>query len=292
MIADILIHGKTRDLGGFSVSRILPQVQCRHLGPFVFLDHLGPMEIDLTHALDVRPHPHIGLATVTYLFEGRGLHRDSLGSVQAIEPGDINWMTAGSGIVHSERTPPEERKGARHLHGIQIWVALPVEHEECECSFVHYPRKSLGCTKLSEALSANVLIGQFGSNTSPVQTLSPMLLIDFKTEAAGDQVLSFNERELGVLLISGECSVNGQTLAINDLLSVHDPKSVRLWFSKGARFIVLGGAPFVEPRYMWWNFVSSRKERIHEAAARWKAGRFPRVPGEFDWIPLPNDPLP
>lgn len=290
MSQDVIIHARERDLGGFSVHRSLPSPRRRQLGPFVFLDHMGPMNVDESHKMDVRPHPHIGLATVTYLFEGRGMHRDSIGSVQLITPGDLNWMTAGRGIVHSERTPQEDTDPTLHkvMHGVQIWVALPVELEECEPSFAHWSKDKLPSLQISPALSAKVLLGQFKTATSPVQIFSETLFIDLQASADCEETLSFTQKEIGVFLAAGECEVDGQKLELSDLAVIADPAQVQLKLKAGARLIVIGGTPFPEERHIWWNFVSSRPERIKQAAEAWKNQSIGQVPGETDFIPLPT----
>lgn len=292
MNSDLLISGRLRDLGGFLVHRSLPAPKCRSVGPYVFLDHMKTPVVDDTHKLSVRPHPHIGLATVTYLFEGRGFHRDTLGSKQVITPGDINWMTAGRGIAHSERTPEGDLGSHGSLHGVQIWVALPKEHEECEPEFVHYPKETLPSIDLGSSLRAKLLIGEFQKAISPIATKSRTLFMDFQCQEKISTNLEFDEEEVAIFSVEGELSVNDSSLATDDLLVISHPESVRVEASKGARFLVIGGSPHAEPRFIWWNFVSSSKERIHRAAADWTAGRFGFVEGETDFIPLPSDPLP
>lgn len=291
---DILISGKKKDLGGFIVSRTLPSAKRRHIGPYVFLDHMGPLQVDQQHLMSVRPHPHIGLSTVTYLFSGRGLHRDSLGSKQIIAPGDLNWMTAGRGIVHSERTPTEDQTANPKIimHGIQIWVALPADQEECEPQFLHYPKEILPHFKLSEGLSGKLLIGKYENTTSPVKTYSPTFFADITAENFVDKTISVDEEELGLFLIEGEVTINEQVLSVDDLLLVANPKNIKIKANKGARLILIGGQPFSEPKYIWWNFVSSRRERIHEAAEQWKNQLMGKVAEEDDYIPLPDQPLP
>jgi redox-sensitive bicupin YhaK (pirin superfamily) len=291
---DLVIKGRKRDLGGFTVNRVIPSSQRRHVGPFVFLDHLGPMKIDETHVLDVRPHPHIGLSTVTYLFEGNGYHRDSLGSEQKIIPGDLNWMTAGKGIVHSERTPKEDRdpKLGNLVHGIQIWVGLPLKDEDCDPGFSHYPHSSLPALKMEAGLSGKLLIGSYESISSPVKTFSRTFFADLKADGPVETILNFNEAEIGIFLISGEATINGQELQLDDLILVTDPKKVSISVSAGTRLIVIGGEPFPESRIIWWNFVSSSKEKIHRAAELWAEQKFGQVPGEVEFIPLPRDALP
>lgn len=291
MKENLLIPGRVRDLGGFSVRRVLPYAKKRILGPFVFFDHMGPMQVDHTHALDVRPHPHIGLATVTYLFEGRGYHRDSLGSAQLISPGDINWMTAGRGIAHSERTPEGERSGGHVIHGIQIWVALPREHEEIAPSFFHHPEHTLPSLALSPRSQVKLLVGEYGAEKSPVAALSRTLYLDLHARERDTLQLSPEEEEIGVYLVSGELRVNGENVPEATLLVPADHKNLRLEMSAGSRALVFGGARFPEERHIWWNFVSSSKERIRRAATDWKDGKFARVPGETEFIPLPDEPI-
>lgn len=291
---NIIIHGRERDLGGFFVHRSLPSAQRRFCGPFVFLDHMGPLEVTEEHQMNVRPHPHIGLATVTYLFDGRGYHRDSLGSKQMITPGDLNWMTAGRGIVHSERTPKEDQIAEPHkwMHGVQIWVGLPVEQEECEPSFAHWPSDSMPRIKFGNNINAKLMIGEFNGTKSPVNCLSRTLFMDLPCTQAGEAHWSFNEQELGLFIVSGKATINGHELKSDDLILVADPKNIDIQYSENTRILAIGGDPFPEPRHIWWNFVSSKKELIHKAAASWKEQTFGHVEGEVDFIPLPNDKLP
>jgi len=244
-VSDYIIKSKEKDLGGFLIHRSLPTVKKRSLGPFVFLDHIGPVGIDEQHAMDVRPHPHIGLATVTYFFSGRGFHRDSLGSEQLITPGDLNWMTAGKGIVHSERTPMEDRKSHDvSMHGVQIWVGLPKDQEECEPSFTHYPKEPLPTVQIADGLKVKLMIGEYGSVKSPVKCASRTLFMDILCEKDLNTKLSFNEVEVGMFLVSGTAKVNGLDLVVDDLLVVEDPKNITATFSKGSRFIIIGWEPF------------------------------------------------
>ncbi len=291
---DFIISSRSRDIGGFQVHRSLPSPEKRQLGPYVFLDHMGPVRVDSQHAMDVRPHPHIGLATVTYLFEGRGIHRDSLGNTQEIKPGDLNWMTAGRGIVHSERTAPEDRQTPSRMvmNGVQIWVALPREHEECDPSFVHWPESNLPKLQLNESIQARLMLGQYKNLQSPVEVKSRTLFMDLKFDKKFQGELQFEEQELGLFLINGLARVQGLDLEPDDLAVVANPKSVQIEVSEGARIIVIGGESFAEPRYIWWNFVSSRKERIREAAEAWKNQKMGQVVDETEFIPLPDTPLP
>lgn len=285
------IQARERDLGGFTVKRVLPFAHKRSIGPFVFFDHMGPLKIDQTHAMDVRPHPHIGLATVTYLFEGHGYHRDTLGSKQLITPGDINWMIAGRGIAHSERTPADERQPSPQniLHGLQIWIGLPKDKEEMAPSFKHYPKSSIPDLKISDNSKVKLLIGEYGSETSPVETLSKTIYIDINSPREDRLRFSIPHPEVGVYLVSGELTVNDQKLNIGDMYFFDDASDLSITTSAGTRAVIIGGEPFTEPRHIWWNFVSSRPERIRQAASDWKAQKFGKVEGESDFIPLPDE---
>lgn len=293
-MSDYIIKSREKDLGGFLIHRSLPYAKKRQLGPFVFLDHIGPVRVDETHAMDVRPHPHIGLATVTYFFKGRGYHRDSLGSKQMITAGDLNWMTAGKGIAHSERTPPEDRFAEKEIdmHGVQIWVGLPKDKEECDPDFTHYPKEQLPSVEVTDGLKVKLMIGEYEEIQSPVKCASRTLFMDFLAEKDLKTKLSFNEVELGMFLAAGSAVVNGQKMVVDDLIVVKDSKNIDVQFSKDARFVVIGGEPFPEERFLWWNFVSSRKERIRQAIEDWKEQRFEKVPGETEFIPIPEGPLP
>lgn len=288
----LIIKGREKDLGSMTISRTLPNAKKRSVGPFVFVDHMGPIELDETHRMSVRPHPHIGLATVTYLFEGRGYHHDSLGSKQVIHPGDLNLMIAGKGIVHSETTPPEDLKTNKKMHGVQIWVALPLSHEDCEPSFNHWPKEQFPEIELCPGINAKLLIGEFNNVKSPVTILSRTLFIDCQSEMQTNCELSLNEKEIGIEVISGQITVDGQVVDKNDLIVISDPKKINLQIKAGTRFIIIGGDPHPEPRYIWWNFVSSSKEKIRKAAQSWKDHTFGTVEGEPDYIPLPDTPLP
>lgn len=289
-----IIRGRIKDLGGFQISRALPTFEKRHVGPFVFLDHMGPLSVDLHHALDVRPHPHIGLATVTYLFSGRGLHRDSLGSNIIIKPGDLNWMTAGRGITHSERTPQEDRAGQGRvvLHGIQIWVALPKEFEDCEPNFTHYSSQDLPTVQMSPEIQGKLLIGEAFNEISPVKTYSKTLLVEFSMKKGDSLELPVLEKEQALFIVSGSVEAEGEVAGFNDLIVMTENKPHSLKCKESSQLVLLGGEPHPEERFMWWNFVSSEKMKIHDAAKLWAEQKFPKVPGEIEFIPLPNDPLP
>ena len=275
-----------RELGdGFSVRRAIPSPQLKSIGPFVFLDAFGPVTLAAGKGLDVRPHPHIGLATVTYLLEGEILHRDSLGSVQPIRPGEVNWMSAGRGIVHSERTPHALRAGGARVAGIQLWVALPLALEESDPSFAHYD--ALPAIE-GDGVTIRVIVGAGWGCTSPVRTLCEMLYADIALaeRASVEWPATYDERALYVF--AGSIEIDGERIAAGELVVLRKDAEVSIVAESSARLLALGGPPLDAPRLVWWNFVSSRKERIRSAAADWKAGRYPRVPGETEFIPLPD----
>ena len=280
------IAPKVRDLGdGFQVRRALPVAGCRSVGPFVFFDQMGPVTLEAGKALDVRPHPHIGLATVTYLFEGEILHRDSLGNVQPIRPREVNWMTAGRGIVHSERTPQELRGKPRRMFGLQTWLALPLEAEEDEPSFSHHGNLP---TWEEGGVAVTLILGDLLGLASPVPTLSPTIYADIAIEAARRFVVPAAHDERGIHVVDGRVEIDGQSFDAGEV-AVLEPGSESIVSARSsARFMLFGGAGLDAPRHVWWNFVSSREERIAQAAADWEAGRFPKVPGETEFIPLPE----
>lgn len=275
------VAARDRDLGGFHVHRVLPAVHKKTVGPFVFLDHMGPVEND---EIVVRPHPHIHLATVTYLFAGAIHHRDSLGSHRVIEPGAINWMNAGKGIVHSERS--QQRM---HLHGLQLWVGLPRSAEASEPTFDHYPAASLP-TYSDRGISMRVLAGSSYGITSPVKTKSPLFYFDVKLDAGSRFELPDDYRERAAYVISGALQHGGERIEPMRL-AVFTPGTSPVLVADGdTRFVVIGGEPLDGPRYIWWNFVSSERDRIIEAAHAWRAGSFPKVPGDDkEHIPAPDE---
>jgi len=285
---EALIVPRTRDLGnGFEVRRALPDARKRMVGPFVFFDQMGPVALAPGKGLDVRPHPHIGLATVTYLFEGEILHRDNLGTVQAIRPGDVNWMTAGRGIVHSERTPNEQRPSGPRLAGIQLWVGLPAKDEETEPRFEHAPGSRLPVMAERDA-RIRVILGEWRGARSPVATLSPMLYADVALDAGGAIALDFPHAERAAYVIDGAVEHDGTVHEAGRMLVFAAEATPRLAARENARLLVLAGEPLDGIRYLWWNFVSSRKERIAQAAEDWRARRYAAIPGETEFIPLPE----
>ena len=286
---ETIILPPVRDLGdGFTVRRALPSAHRRMVGPFIFFDQMGPTTLDAGHGLDVRPHPHIGLATVTYLLEGEILHRDSLGFVQSIRPGAINWMTAGSGIVHSERSADDVRAAGGPLFGLQTWVALPKAHEERAPGFFHHTADTIPQAE-ADGVSVRVVAGTSDGMTSPVQTFSDMLYAEVILIDGARYQLKAEHIERAVYVISGRVGVEGQTGGFDTgELVVFKPGAEIILRAQGpARLMLVGGEPLSEQRYIYWNFVSSSQERIEQAKEDWRAGRFATVPGESEFIPLP-----
>lgn len=288
-LVSLVIEPRARDVGGFDVRRVLPYMRRRTVGPFIFFDHMGPVDFPPGQGIDVRPHPHIGLATVTYLFEGEIFHRDSLGVEQAIQPGAVNWMVAGRGIVHSERTAPEERARAGRLNGIQSWIALPVSHEESEPSFQHHPADSLPVIE-GDGVRMCLIAGAAYGKRSPVKTPSDMFYLDAQLSAGAELVLpdEYEERALyvaeGKLQLSDGSEINEGTMAV-----FHPSVEVKVSTQEETRVMLLGGAPLDGKRHLWWNFVASTPERLEQARADWKEGRFDKVPGDDEFIPLPEN---
>jgi len=274
------------DVGNLMVRRVLPALATRTIGPFIFFDHIGPATLVPGIGLDVRPHPHIGLATVTYLFEGAIMHRDSVGSVQKISPGDVNWMTAGGGIVHSERTPDEERAAGQNMHGIQTWVALPVAEEECPPSFEHHPAATLPQIERN-GVKLRVIAGSAFGETAPTTTFSPTLYVAAQFSADSAVTLDPEHEERGVYLVEGDLSIDGDVLPAGQMAVLKTGYSADLRSTDGAIAMLLGGAPLDGPRFIEWNFVSSSKEKIEAAKRAWSEQRMGQVPGETEFIPLP-----
>ena len=277
-----------KDLGGgFKVRRLLPAAARQAVGPFIFFDHFGPIDAPPDANHDVRPHPHIGLATVTYLFEGAMEHRDSVGSVQRIEPGAINWMTSGSGIVHSERTPADLKGKPRRSHGLQLWAALPREYEEVAPSFAHTPASAIPAIDVDGG-HARVLIGTAFGQTSPVATFSETLYLDIRLDAGRELPLDDLPEEAALYAVSGAIAIDGEAVEPNMMACLEPGTKPVISSVDGARFVVIGGAPLDGPRFMFWNFVSSSKERIAQASSDWEQQRCAKVPGETEFIPLPK----
>ncbi len=285
---DVVITPHAKDLGGFSVRRALPAIERRSVGPFVFLDEMGPAEFAMGRGIDVRPHPHIGLATVTYLYEGRIIHRDSLGTVQAITPGDVNLMTAGRGIVHSERSDPEDRMTTRTMHGLQLWVALPHGHEEAAPSFIHYEASALPTTEIGAA-RIRVIAGAAFGLASPVETLSALFFADIALPAGRSLALDVDYAERAVYVVAGEMTIEGAAFRAGVMAVLHAGSAVVVTANADSKLAFLGGEPLDGPRHLWWNFVASSKDRIERAKVDWVRDRFGApVPGETEFIPLPE----
>ena len=283
---DQLIQPRTEDLGEFSVRRMLPNAKCRAVGPWVFFDHMGPADFPAGPGVNVRPHPHINLATVTYLFEGEILHRDSLGCEQAIRPGDINLMVAGSGIVHSERERPEMMESDRRLHGLQLWLALPEADEETPPEFLHYPSNDIPALTLNE-VPVRVMLGSAYGVTSPVKTFAETLYVE-ATLQAGQRLSIPDVDERAVYVAGGEVEINGELVPEFALATLDTASGLEIIAKQPSRIAIIGGEN-IGHRYVWWNFVSSRKQRIEQAKQDWAEGRFPLVPGDdAEFIPLPE----
>ena len=286
---DAVIVPRTRALGdGFTVRRALPAMERKSVGPFVFFDQMGPVALAPGKGLDVRPHPHIGLATVTYLFEGEILHRDSLGTVQPIRPGDVNWMTAGRGIVHSERTPPGLRASGSRISGIQLWVGLPSGDEEMAPGFVHVGAAELPVMQ-EERMRVRVILGDWEGERSPVETRSPMLYADAQLDTGARLTMPAEYAERAAYVVQGAVEHDGKVFNAGQLLVFRALADADVTAKAHARVLCLGGAPLDGPRFLWWNFVSSRKQRLAQAADDWRAQRFAAVPDETEFIPLPDN---
>lgn len=293
----ISVVGEKVDLGGgFLVHRILPQHSKRSVGPFIFLDHMGPVAAGPEQNIDVRPHPHIGLSTLTYLFEGTINHRDSLGNFQPIAPGEVNWMTAGRAISHSERMPVPPGGGVRRLHGLQFWVALPENEEEMEPAFTHYARAAVPSVDNSDHTLVLVAGEGFGLR-SPVVTRPQLLFAAVESKRRHEIQLHARGFELGVYVVSGTIEVSGEVSgeAAGKKASAHElfcfdvDQKTTISAEPGARFVVIGGEPLKTRRHMWWNLVSTSREKIEEAKRKWRDGTFPQVVGDAENCPLPDN---
>ncbi|PIL40355.1 hypothetical protein CR103_07995 [Massilia psychrophila] len=289
---EVVVVPRTHDLGDqFIVRRALPSKQRRMVGPFVFLDQMGPHVFSAGQGLDVRPHPHIGLATVTYLLDGEIMHRDSLGTVQSIRPGAVNWMSAGKGIVHSERTALDQRQAGSSLFGLQCWVALPRELEETEPAFSHTSASELPVVE-GEGATARVIAGRFFGQASPAPASSPLFYVDLQLQPGARLAMPSEYAEQALYIVDGSLDLGRDgSFGAGQLLVLKPGATLTLaGGGSGARVMLLGGEPMDGPRYLTWNFVSSSVERIEQAKADWKAQAFPPVAGETEFIPLPDSP--
>ncbi|MCW5625149.1 MAG: pirin family protein [Burkholderiales bacterium] len=282
-----LLAPHVRDIGGFTVRRCLPAAAVRLVGPFIFFDHMGPARFDAGHGIDVRPHPHIGLATVTYLFDGAIQHRDSLGVAQRIAPGDVNWMTAGSGIVHSERTPDDLRSAGSGLHGIQTWVALPRDLEETAPTFTHIPARELP-TLEAPGVALRLIAGTGFGLTAPTPVLSSTLYATADLAAGACLGIPTEHVDRAIYVVEGDAQIDGQPVVEGQMLVLEPGSEIDVRATTATRVMILGGAPLHGERFIWWNFVSSTRERIEAAKQRWRDGAFAAVPGETEFIPLPE----
>lgn len=285
-----LLAGTLHDVGALTVQRFLPSRLHQMVGPFIFFDHIGPATLAAGQGMNVRPHPHIGLATVTYLFAGSGLHRDSLGSVQVIQPGDVNWMVAASGIVHSERTPPADLATERLLEGIQLWVALPTAHERDAPSFSHHPQASLPWRQLPGA-TLRILVGSAWGMRSPVPSHSALFYVDARLEPGATLWIPSEYEERALYCVDQPISIDGQTIPARQMAVLTGKAPVSVYSEHPATVIILGGARLDGERHIHWNFVASSRELIAQARASWSRypnERFPAVPGDAESIPLPE----
>jgi redox-sensitive bicupin YhaK (pirin superfamily) len=283
---DFLLAPRTHDVGGVPVRRLLPSSRRRSVGPFVFFDHIGPAALPVGQGIDVRAHPHIGLATITWLFEGELVHRDSLGFVQPIVPGEVNWMTAGRGIAHSERSPTDERARGVRLHGVQTWIALPHEHEESAPAFHHLPASALPVLT-PEGARITVIAGDFVGVTAPTPTFSRMLHVALELTAGATFAIPAGHSERAVHTCDGDIAIDGEPLPVGHMAVLAPGAGATLTARTDARAMLIGGEPVGE-RFIWWNFVSSSRERIERAKDDWRNQRFARVTGETEFIPLPE----
>lgn len=288
MTAELVLEPSAKDIGGFEVRRSLPDVRRRTVGPFIFFDHIGPAEFAPGEGIDVRPHPHVCLATITYLFDGEILHKDSLGSDQPIRPGDVNWMVAGKGIVHSERTRDEVRAAGHLLEGIQTWIALPQDSEEVDPSFDHHPAAALPEIEKGGVVM-RLIAGTIWGEEAPARVFAPMFYLGCEAPDGGAFDLPPEHEERALYVVRGEVTADGVTYREWQMPIFASGGDIAIEAAPGARFMLLGGAAVDGKRHMYWNFVASSKERIEQAKDDWREGRFPKVPGdEEEFIPLPD----
>lgn len=288
-LIELTIPPREADIGGLHVRRLLPFVKRRMLGPFIFLDHMGPAQFGAGEGLDVRPHPHIGLATVTYLFDGEIIHKDTLGSDLPITPGAVNWMTAGAGISHSERTGTNERGHLHAVHGLQSWVALPKEFEEQQPEFFHHAASSIPQLEL-RGVTLRVIAGTAYGMTSPVQIHSPLFYVDVHIQPGATVDVPSEYSERGAYIINGRVRINHDPVEPHTLPVFLPQGTIKITAQTQAHLVLLGGEPLPERRFIWWNFVSTSQERIEQARQDWSAGRFGKIPGDdVEFVPLPQD---
>ncbi len=288
---ELIIPFRPANIGGFDVRRVLPFRKRRSVGPFVFVDDFGPVEIVSSTALDVLPHPHIGLATVTYLFSGRMIHRDSLGSVQPIEPGEVNWMTAGRGVVHSERVSGAENPPGTDLVGLQTWVALPESLEESDPSFAHHSSDELPLIE-DKGVRVRLILGDLFGASSPVATVGNPFYAECDLTDGTTLSIPANLQERAAYILKGEVTIVGQTIPSGNMAVFTEATAVEIKAKGDVKFMILGGDRLEKPRFMWWNFVSSRQELIEQARIDWRDRKFPEIPNETGFVPLPEGSFP
>ncbi|MCP4328240.1 MAG: pirin family protein [Alphaproteobacteria bacterium] len=286
-VIELIIAPRERDIGDLVVRRVLPSAKRQMVGPFIFFDHYGPVDFEAGTGIDVRPHPHIGLATVTYLFEGAMTHRDSLGVVQEIHPGDVNWMTAGRGIAHSERTGPAERSSGQCMHGIQSWVALPRQAEDAEPEFHHHPADSLPSIERDD-VRMRLIAGTAFGETSPVETPMDTFYLDVDMPAISALTIPEEHAERAIYVVDGAISIGDHRMASTQLAVLSPGLEVTVHAEIPSKLMLLGGAQIDGKRLIWWNFVASSQQRIDRAKEDWANNRFPKIHGESDFIPLPK----
>lgn len=287
MSLNVLIQGRPNELAGLPIQRVLPFAKKREVGPFVFLDRMGPQSFSAGQGVDILPHPHIGLSTLTYLFEGQFLHQDSLGSYQVIQPGEVNWMTSGKGIVHSERSPQEIRSSNFNLNGIQMWIALPKDQEDCEPYFQHYKEETIPKFSVG-GVQTNLILGEYQEHQSPIPTPSPTYLLNLQFSKNSYFKWPSLPMEFAVYIISGRLQFEDQTFEENSLAVFHPNSEISLQALDNCHALFFGGAPFPEPRRMFWNFVSTSQEKIDSAKKLWTEGKFPVIPTDTDYLSLPE----
>lgn len=286
----LIIESRSKELAGMPISRVLPWSKKRMVGPFIFLDHMGPVHFDSEHKMTVNPHPHMGLSTLTYLFKGHIHHRDSLGSSQIIVPGEVNWMTAGRGISHSEKTPQSELGQETDVHGLQFWVALPDHLEDIEPTFFNF--KNTQIPKLyKEGAEIDVVVGEFHGEVSPVEAYSPLVFVNIR--ATSDYIFEYESRsfEVALYLIEGSVKIGDVTYTNHEMIVFEPGSDIEAHISAGSHCVLIGGETFPKPKFIWWNFVSSSKEKMAIARDSWNAKTFPQVPGDADNIPAPLDKI-
>ena len=284
---NLIIEERPRSIGNFMVGRLLPFHTKRMVGPFIFIDHMGPVSMDDHHNMDVPPHPHIGLSTLTYLFEGNIMHRDSLGTEVEIRPGQVNWMTAGKGIVHSERTPEYLRKAGKNLHGLQIWVALPKALEEMDPQFYHADEKDLP-SWTSHGVSFKLIAGSAFGRQSPVPVYSPLYFLELSS--ATTQTLHIGKElfgEVAIYILEGKLESDGHVHEPKRILVSNQPELCEITLHAGTTIYIFGGEPFAEERFIYWNFVASSQSLIDKAKEKWAEQSFPKIKGETEFVPLP-----